>query len=118
MIRENLVAERIAIDSYREIINYIGTQDSTTRRILELLDADAINWIRADAPDQNLSAGHHRTVAQTQTRYHRQPLRRLDALIFLWTCVSPGRPITITSLNDMAICFRRFSALESNCTPG
>ncbi|GGY35007.1 bacterioferritin [Rhodanobacter panaciterrae] len=35
MIKENLVAERIAIDSYREIIDYIGTDDSTTRRMLE-----------------------------------------------------------------------------------
>ncbi|HUQ77141.1 MAG TPA: ferritin-like domain-containing protein, partial [Burkholderiales bacterium] len=35
MIREDLVAERIAIDSYREMINYLGTEDSTTRRMLE-----------------------------------------------------------------------------------
>jgi bacterioferritin len=35
MIRENLVAERIAIDSYREIINYLGENDTTTRRMLE-----------------------------------------------------------------------------------
>jgi len=35
MIREDLVAERVAIDSYREMINYIGAQDSTTRRLLE-----------------------------------------------------------------------------------
>jgi bacterioferritin len=35
MIKENLVAERIAIDSYREIIDYIGTDDPTTRRMLE-----------------------------------------------------------------------------------
>lgn len=35
MIRENLVAERIAIDSYRDIIRYLGDQDSTTRRMLE-----------------------------------------------------------------------------------
>ena len=35
MIKENLVAERIAIDSYREIINYIGNDDTTTRRMLE-----------------------------------------------------------------------------------
>ena len=35
MIRENLIAERIAIDSYREIINYIGDKDVTTRRIFE-----------------------------------------------------------------------------------
>ena len=35
MIEENLVAERIAIDSYREIIQYLGNNDSTTRRIME-----------------------------------------------------------------------------------
>jgi bacterioferritin len=35
MIRENLVAERIAIDSYREMITYLGSKDSTTRRMLE-----------------------------------------------------------------------------------
>ncbi|MFN2510863.1 MAG: bacterioferritin [Pyrinomonadaceae bacterium] len=35
MIKEDLVAERIAIDSYREMINYIGKDDPTTRRMLE-----------------------------------------------------------------------------------
>jgi bacterioferritin len=35
MIRENLVAERIAIDTYREIIHYLGDTDTTTRRIFE-----------------------------------------------------------------------------------
>jgi len=35
MIREDLVAERIAIDSYREIVQYLGTKDSTTRRLME-----------------------------------------------------------------------------------
>lgn len=35
MIKEDLIAERIAIDSYRDIIQYIGDQDSTTRRMLE-----------------------------------------------------------------------------------
>jgi bacterioferritin len=35
MIREDLVAERIAIDSYREIIAYLGEKDSTTRRLME-----------------------------------------------------------------------------------
>jgi bacterioferritin len=35
MIREDLVAERIAIDSYREIIEYLGTNDSTSRRLME-----------------------------------------------------------------------------------
>jgi bacterioferritin len=35
MIKEDLVAERIAVDSYREMIQYIGENDSTTRRMLE-----------------------------------------------------------------------------------
>ena len=35
MIKEDLVAERIAIDSYREMINYVNTEDPTTRRMLE-----------------------------------------------------------------------------------
>ena len=35
MIRENLVAERIAIASYREAIVFLGNEDSTTRRLLE-----------------------------------------------------------------------------------
>ena len=35
MIRENLVAERIAIDAYRNLIQYVGENDPTTRRMLE-----------------------------------------------------------------------------------
>ena len=35
MIREDLVAERIAIDSYREMIEYFGNDDPTSRRMLE-----------------------------------------------------------------------------------
>lgn len=37
MIREDLIAERIAIDSYREMIQYVGDQDPTTRRMLEAI---------------------------------------------------------------------------------
>lgn len=35
MILENLIAERIAIDTYRQIIEYIADTDPTTRRLLE-----------------------------------------------------------------------------------
>jgi bacterioferritin len=35
MIKEDLVAERIAIDSYSEMIRYLGEDDPTTRRMLE-----------------------------------------------------------------------------------
>ena len=35
MIKEDLVAERIAIDSYREMIQFLGDDDPTTRTMLE-----------------------------------------------------------------------------------
>jgi bacterioferritin len=37
MIREDLVAERVAIDSYTEMIRYVGDNDITTRRMLETI---------------------------------------------------------------------------------
>ena len=37
MIREDLVAERIAIDSYRGFIQYLGDKDPTTRRMVEAI---------------------------------------------------------------------------------
>ncbi len=35
MLKEDLVAERIAIDSYREMIGYLGNNDSTTQLMLK-----------------------------------------------------------------------------------
>jgi bacterioferritin len=35
MIREDLIAERIAIESYREIIQFLGDKDSTSKRLME-----------------------------------------------------------------------------------
>jgi bacterioferritin len=35
MIKENLIAERIAVEHYRELIRYFGTDDPTTRVVLE-----------------------------------------------------------------------------------
>jgi bacterioferritin len=35
MLKEDLVAERIAIESYGEIVRYIGNDDPTTRRLME-----------------------------------------------------------------------------------
>jgi bacterioferritin len=37
MIKEDLIAERIAIESYREMIAYIGDEDPTTHRMLEAI---------------------------------------------------------------------------------
>ena len=35
MIKEDLIAERIAIESYREIVAWLGKTDTTTRRLME-----------------------------------------------------------------------------------
>lgn len=35
MIKEDLIAERIAIDSYRDMISYFGNNDPTSRRLME-----------------------------------------------------------------------------------
>lgn len=40
MIRANLVAERVAVESYRQMIGLMATQDPTTRRLLEDVLAD------------------------------------------------------------------------------
>jgi len=59
MIKEDLVAERIAVDSYGEMIRYIGEDDPTTRRLLEGILAteeehaeDLRNLIEALGPDE------------------------------------------------------------------
>ena len=35
MIQEDLIAERIAIESYGEIVRFLGDRDITTRRLME-----------------------------------------------------------------------------------
>lgn len=40
MIRSNLLAERVAVESYRQMIHLVADKDSTTRRLLEDILAD------------------------------------------------------------------------------
>jgi bacterioferritin len=40
MVRANLVAERVAVETYRQMINLIGDKDPTTRRLLEAVLRD------------------------------------------------------------------------------
>ncbi len=40
MVRQNLVAERVVIEHYRELIRYFGENDPTTRIMLEAILAD------------------------------------------------------------------------------
>lgn len=37
MLREDLIAERIAIQTYREMVDYFGQEDPTTRRLIETI---------------------------------------------------------------------------------
>jgi bacterioferritin len=58
MIKEDLIAERIAIDSYREFIHYLGGKDPTTRRMLESIlaveerHADELAGLLQDTPSR------------------------------------------------------------------
>lgn len=56
MVKEDLIAERIAIDSYREAISIIGDDDSTTRRMIEWILA--VEEEHADDLAGLLDAGH------------------------------------------------------------
>jgi bacterioferritin len=57
MVKEDLVAERVAVESYGEIIRYLGDKDPTTRRLLEEILAkeeehaeDLLNLLARMAP--------------------------------------------------------------------
>jgi len=58
MIREDLIAERIAIESYREIVNWLQAKDSTTRKLMESIlakeeeHAEDLNTLLATIPDK------------------------------------------------------------------
>jgi bacterioferritin len=66
MIKEDLVAERIAIDSYRDFIHYLDDKDPTTRRMLESIlameeehaddMADLLQGMPAESLEKKLSA--------------------------------------------------------------
>jgi bacterioferritin len=74
MLEEDLIAERIAIESYREIINYLGTKDPTTRRLFEGIlaveeeHAEELASMREDLRRQDRASGHdiHRNSSELQ----------------------------------------------------
>ncbi len=59
MIKEDLVAERIAIESYTEIVRFLGDRDPTTRRVMESIlakeeeHADELNDLLEGLPTDN-----------------------------------------------------------------
>ena len=58
MIREDLIAERIAIESYREIVNWLQGKDSTTRKLMESIlakeeeHAEDLNTLLSNIPER------------------------------------------------------------------
>ncbi len=62
MIKEDLVAERVAIESYTEIAQYLGTKDPTTRRLMEEIlakeeeHADDLNDLLEGLPTDDTGA--------------------------------------------------------------
>jgi bacterioferritin len=70
LLEEDLIAERIAVDSYREIIEFLGSSDPTTRQLLEAIlavesvherelanmRAELLRWERSGATSSRLPA--------------------------------------------------------------
>jgi bacterioferritin len=74
MIREDLVAERIAIEAYSEIIRYFGDNDPTSRRLMEAILA------KEEEHAEDLKTLIHTLTQAEQKMGHEQsadrPLRR------------------------------------------
>ncbi len=77
MIKEDLVAERIAIESYSEIVRFLGERDDTTRRMMEEILANEEEhacsrpWIRPGrdgSPPGQVTAAASFTVAGRRRR--------------------------------------------------
>ena len=111
MIRENLIAERIAIDSYREMAHYIGEKDPTTRRLLEEIlateeehaddlvalmrwNARPISQLHTPIPrsDRTRAAGARDTessVRRTWSRWYRSRIRHSRRRVAVARRVTP-----------------------------
>jgi bacterioferritin len=62
MLEEDLVAERVAIESYREILQYLSTKDATSQQLLENIlafeaaQAEELATLRVDIMRQDRTA--------------------------------------------------------------
>src|SRR5205809_1095792 len=65
MIKEDLVAERVAIETYREMLRYFGDRDPTTRVLLErILETTGTGF--TTLPEHPVAGNHSRWVIETQ----------------------------------------------------
>ncbi len=76
MIREDLIAERIAIETYREIIKFFAEKDTTTRVMLEEILAKEEE--HADELTDLLFAVEPDTNRQTQRQYFKDEVPQLS----------------------------------------
>ena len=65
MIREDLIAERIAIETYREMVRYFGDKDTTSRVMLEEHADELADLLFAVQPDTN--QGSRRPYSSDET---------------------------------------------------
>ena len=72
MLREDLVAERIAIQTYREMINFFGEKDPTTRRMME--EILAVEEEHADDIADLLFAVEPDNIANTKNLYFEEEI--------------------------------------------
>ena len=76
MIRENLVAERIAIETYAEVARWLGNDDSTTRRLIERIlqvEEEHADDMKTLLEQQTANhRGEHGTDAARQQQAQRQ----------------------------------------------
>ncbi len=83
MIEEDLVAERVAIDSYSEMIRFVGDTDSTTRRMLESILAmeeehadDLANLLATIGTKEKSAPAKPRATRSAKPRATKSPKRR------------------------------------------
>lgn len=69
MIREDLIAERIAIDSYRHAIATLGDKDPTTRRLLKSILA-----VEEEHADEMADLLQHFPTHSASTAEHKEPI--------------------------------------------
>ena len=118
MIRENLIAERIAVEHYRELIRYFGDEDPTTRVMIEAFSRSrkstpttcTICWSRTKAGRCcRASRGSSRAVAE-------EPGMRAGGGLSQLLSPTAGGSLagkdssSASSSRSLSCCFRAFSS--------
>jgi bacterioferritin len=75
LLEEDLIAERVAIDSYREIAQFVGTCDPRTRQLLEAILAVEVAHARELAAMRSELLRRDRLTGSTSTSLPRLDLR-------------------------------------------